>query len=30
MAREGKIEKVGYCARTKGHGTSGGNLWRLV
>lgn len=30
LARAGRIEKAGACSRTKGHGTAGGNLWRLV
>lgn len=29
LARQGKIEKRGYATRTKGHGTSGGNIWGL-
>lgn len=29
LARRGLIVKSGYCQRRKGHGTSGGNLWRL-
>ncbi len=30
LARQKKIEKVGFCSRTKGHGTSGGVVWRLA
>lgn len=30
LAREGKIIKTGHCERRKGHGTSGGNVWRLA
>ncbi len=29
LARRRKIIKAGICPRTKGHGTSGGNIWRL-
>lgn len=29
LAREGKIRTVGYCARVRGHGTSGGRVWAL-
>lgn len=28
LSRRGLIEKVGTVARTRGHGTSGGNVWR--
>lgn len=30
LARRGLIVFAGYCARAKGHGTSGGRLWRLA
>jgi len=30
LAKAGKIEKCGAVPRTKGHGTSGGNLWKMV
>lgn len=30
LSREGRIEKCGETIRKKGHGTAGGNLWRLV
>jgi hypothetical protein len=30
LSRAGKIVKAGVCARRKGHGTSGGTLWRLA
>jgi hypothetical protein len=30
LSRAGKIVKAGVCARKKGHGTSGGTLWRLA
>lgn len=30
MARRGLIRAVGYCKRTKGHGTGGGNVWGLA
>jgi hypothetical protein len=30
LARSGRILKCGYCPRTKGHGTSGGIVWRLA
>lgn len=30
LARAGFIEPAGFCARRKGHGTSGGRLWRLA
>jgi hypothetical protein len=30
LSRARKIEKAGFCARTKGHGTSGGIVWRLA
>lgn len=29
LARDGLIEKCGVCVRKKGHGTSGGNVWRV-
>jgi hypothetical protein len=29
LARKGVIEKCGACTRKRGHGTSGGNLWRV-
>ncbi|MBX3653225.1 MAG: hypothetical protein KF686_03510 [Ramlibacter sp.] len=29
LARDGMIRTVGYCARTRGHGTSGGRIWAL-
>ena len=29
LVRAEVIEKSGICARRKGHGTSGGNIWRL-
>jgi len=29
LARRGQIEAVGFVPRSKGHGTSGGRLWRL-
>jgi hypothetical protein len=29
LARARKIVKCGYCPRTKGHGTSGGIVWRV-
>jgi hypothetical protein len=29
LSREGLIEKCGNVPRLKGHGTSGGNLWKL-
>ena len=28
LKRMGQIEEAGFVARTKGHGTSGGRLWR--
>jgi hypothetical protein len=30
LARAGKITKAGSCHRRKGHGTSGGVIWRLA
>lgn len=30
LKREGRIEVCGFTRRQKGHGTSGGNVWRLV
>jgi len=30
LARAGLIIKTGVCIRKKGHGTSGGNIWRLA
>lgn len=30
LSRKGLIRTVGYCTRTKGHGTAGGRLWDLV
>jgi hypothetical protein len=30
LMRQGKIEKCGTVIRTKGHGTSGGNVWKLT
>jgi hypothetical protein len=30
LSRAGKIVKAGVCTRRKGHGTSGGTLWRLA
>lgn len=30
LAAENKIAFAGHCTRTKGHGTAGGRLWRLV
>jgi hypothetical protein len=29
LSRDKKIEKAGSCARRRGHGTSGGIIWRL-
>lgn len=29
LAKRKKIVKAGFCPRTKGHGTSGGIVWRL-
>lgn len=29
MVRSEQIEKVGACPRKKGHGTGGGNIWKL-
>lgn len=28
LVKRGLIEKAGICKRLKGHGTSGGNIWR--
>lgn len=30
LCREGKIEKCGQVRRTRGHGTAGGNVWRVT
>src|SRR5215471_1470228 len=30
LARRGFIEKVGIVQRRRGHGTSGGNVWKLA
>lgn len=30
MSRRGLIRTVGFCLRTKGHGTAGGRVWGLV
>jgi hypothetical protein len=30
LARKGLIEKCGTIPRRHGHGTAGGNVWRLV
>jgi hypothetical protein len=30
LMRDGLIEKCGTCTRKRGHGTSGGNVWRLT
>jgi len=30
LAKAGKIVKCGEVRRTRGHGTAGGNLWRLA
>ena len=30
LSRNGLIEKCGMAVRQKGHGTSGGNIWKLV
>lgn len=30
LQRAGKIEKCGTVARRRGHGTSGGSIWRLT
>lgn len=30
LARRGRIRTVGFCARTKGHGTAGGRIWGFV
>jgi hypothetical protein len=29
LARRGLIRTVGFCTRTKGHGTAGGRIWGL-
>lgn len=29
LSRAGRIEKAGMCVRKKGHGTAGGNIWKL-
>jgi hypothetical protein len=28
LSRRGLIEKAGFCPRSKGHGTAGGNIWK--
>lgn len=30
LSRKGQIRTVGFCLRTKGHGTAGGRVWALV
>jgi hypothetical protein len=30
LARKGLIRCVGFCVRTKGHGTAGGRIWGIV
>jgi hypothetical protein len=30
LKRRGQIEEAGFVARTKGHGTAGGRLWRAT
>ena len=30
LARRRVIERAGYCARRKGHGTAGGSVWKLT
>lgn len=30
MSRRGLIRTVGFCMRTKGHGTAGGRIWGIV
>jgi hypothetical protein len=30
LKRMGQIEEAGFVARTKGHGTAGGRLWRAT
>lgn len=30
LARKGLIRTVGYCLRSKGHGTTGGRIWSIV
>jgi hypothetical protein len=30
LSKEGFIKKCGSCRRERGHGTAGGNLWKLV
>ena len=30
LARERKIERIGWALRAKGHGTGGGSIWGLV
>jgi uncharacterized heparinase superfamily protein len=30
LVRAGRIEKCGSVVRTKGHGTAGGNVWKIV
>lgn len=30
LSRRGLIRTVGFCLRTKGHGTAGGRVWGLI
>lgn len=30
LSRDKLIVRSGFCARTKGHGTGGGSIWRLA
>lgn len=30
LARRNRIRTVGFCVRTKGHGTAGGRIWGIV
>lgn len=30
LARRGLIQHVGFCLRTKGHGTAGGRIWGIA
>jgi hypothetical protein len=30
LARRGVIRHVGFCLRTKGHGTAGGRIWGIA
>jgi hypothetical protein len=30
LARRGLIRHVGFCLRTKGHGTAGGRIWGIA